>query len=402
MKISAIQRTMCMLGAAFAARGETDLPESWAETGLCALTVELVEPSMQVNCFSDCESVRLYEIRFLREAGANPRGTIIGSGGLLFEAVRVEYVCQDSESDVVLIKAAFGTTDGLDHPEIRAIAVGAPVAVHAYACPARIVDVEMISLGPTHVPAVLWIPRDNQRTCVTLLDTSTFDARPASKALWQHQLTGDFLDVKGESLCFSGRILSGVCMDDVKPPPGDNATSRYYACFNDSRFALLRSTSNRENRFDYFLFTRPTGKWNTFSIKGTEHHVVHMGKWIACRIGWKIPAGKPYDIVWTGEWVLINLETLAQHSFFLQKGSEVYMIRDNYLFAQSGPELLCIPMGPEGEVKTDQTVVLLSDLDFVRNVKALLWAPKHESDWLEPPNIVLREHEIPLEEGRQP
>lgn len=77
----------------------------------------------------------------------------------------------------------------------------------------------------------------------------------------------------------------------------------------------------------------------------------------------------------------------------LEKDSEVFFMQDGWLFARSEASLLSIPVTPEGVVKTDEAVELLSD-DSVLNVKAVFLGPKPKDDDSESVKII--EHSVPV------
>lgn len=300
-------------------------------------------------------------------------------------------ICHENNSKYLVLDGTV-VEDGNLMNCICIINTEAPYAIHMYKHDNVTTRNAFIEERTKLLPAFLWHEIGSDYSRLFTVDAYTMNLMEIPKERWR-QITGnDSVMVNKGKLCYGSRYLSDVCLDDISLPIGAKKGEWFVQTYNRGDYLFLWSCKEK-NKLVGFLLTKSLREWRSVEIKGSAHWTFRLLGAIAFRIGWRTPARSPFDRAYTGEWILLNLSTLAQNSFMLEKDSEVFFMQDGWLFARSGASLLSIPVTPEGVVKTDEAVELLSD-DSVLNVKAVFLGPKPKDDDSESVKII--EHSVPV------
>ena len=203
----------------------------------------------------------------------------------------------------------------------------------------------------------------NYKPEASLINIKTLLKMPEKLEILSEINTMEWFNLRNKQLVFTRIGLENIYFPFVPPMELLGDIKDIHLITNCEKYVVLRIVYQKEVT-KVFKLQKLKNLWSEYVINGNETYVYVINPFIICNIGSVSPKGELYPTVFTGEWVLINLETGQQQTIKLKPVSKIIYASDNCLLSTNDRELLYIPV-IDGKAIMDKSIVLYKDSNNV-------------------------------------
>lgn len=203
----------------------------------------------------------------------------------------------------------------------------------------------------------------NYKPEASLINTKTLLKMPEKLEILSKINTMEWFNLRNKQLVFTRIGLENIRFPFVPPMELLRDIEDIHLISNCEKYVVFRAIYQKKAT-KVIKLQKLKNLWSEYLINGNETYVYVINPFIICNIGSVSPKGELYPTVFTGEWVLINLESGQQQTIKLKPVSKIIYASENCLLVTNDKELLYIPV-IDGKAIMDKARVLYKDSNNV-------------------------------------